>query len=133
MKALLADTGPIYALVDPDDQYHDRARRELERISGEIEILVVWPILLEAYTLIMRKLGPLTGQRWLVEMTAGVTLLNPTASDYQDAIGRIARYPDQSITLFDAILGSLSERLDLPVWTYDFHFDVLRVSVWREG
>ena len=29
-KAMLADTGPVYALADGDDQYHDRAIKELK-------------------------------------------------------------------------------------------------------
>lgn len=41
------------------------------------------------------------------------------------------RYPDQSITLFDAILAVLSDRLALPIWTFDHHFDVMGSDVWR--
>jgi hypothetical protein len=40
-------------------------------------------------------------------------------------------YPDQSITLFDAILATLASPLSLPVWTYDHHCDTMRVDVWR--
>jgi hypothetical protein len=29
-RAVLADTGPLYAAVDPDDAYDARAHRELE-------------------------------------------------------------------------------------------------------
>ena len=43
----------------------------------------------------------------------------------------ITHYPDQPITLFDALLAVMSERFDLPVWTFDHHFDVMRVAVWR--
>jgi len=29
--AVLADTGPLYALANPDDQYHDRAKKRTSR------------------------------------------------------------------------------------------------------
>ena len=31
MRLVLADTGPLYALTDPDDQYHGRSHSELAR------------------------------------------------------------------------------------------------------
>ena len=43
------------------------------------------------------------------------------------------RYRDQDLSLFDAIAAVVSERLSLPVWTYDHHFDVIRADVWRGG
>jgi predicted nucleic acid-binding protein len=38
---------------------------------------------------------------------------------------------DQDISLFDAITHVVSERLHVPVWSYDHHFDVLRTRRWR--
>ncbi len=32
--------------------------------------------------------------------------------------------------LVDATLAVLSDRLELPVWTYDFHFDVMQIDMW---
>lgn len=58
MRSLLADTGPLYALVDPDDQYHSRAQNALRRIiEDDLTILVAFPTLLESYTLVLRRLG----------------------------------------------------------------------------
>ena len=88
--AVLADTGPLYAAVDPADQYYTQAQQELKRLERE-------------------------------------GLLD----DYHAAMSRIQRYRDQAFTLFDVVLAILSERLALPVWTYDHHFDVMRVPVWR--
>lgn len=45
---------------------------------------------------------------------------------------KTARFPDQRITLCDAVTAVLSKRLILPVWTYDYHFDVMQVPVWRQ-
>ena len=106
-RAVLADTGPLYAAVDPDDQYHTRAQRELgELMRNKLVVVLAYPILLEAYTLVLYRLGRQTAGTWLKEVMAGTTLLNPTLEDYRQATDKVAAYPDQSITLFDATLVS---------------------------
>ena len=53
--AVLVDTGPLYAIADPADQYHNRARKELLAIQDrDRQILVLYPTLMEAYTLMAR-------------------------------------------------------------------------------
>jgi predicted nucleic acid-binding protein len=47
------------------------------------------------------------------------------------AVKKVSRYPDQKITLVDAIVAVLSEKMNLPVWSYDYHFDVMGIPVWR--
>jgi predicted nucleic acid-binding protein len=129
--AVLADTGPLYAAADPDDAHHKRARRELRRLADDNhEIVVAYPTLLEAYTLVLFRLGENAALRWLADM-AGAGLVNPSAEDYRHSVVRVQALKDQSITLFDALVATLSERLGLEVWTYDHHFDVMRVAVWR--
>jgi len=128
---VLADTGPLYAAADPDDAHHKRSRRELRRLADEnYEIIVAYPTLLEAYTLVLFRLGETAAMRWLEEM-AGAALVNPSADDYRQAVVRVQSLKDQSITLFNALVASLAGRLGLEVWTYDHHFDVMRVAVWR--
>jgi predicted nucleic acid-binding protein len=61
----------------------------------------------------------------------GLGLLNPTRDDYVAAAALAARYQNHAITLFDGLLAVLSDRLTAPVWTFDHHFDLLRVDVWR--
>lgn len=58
-------------------------------------------------------------------------LLNPSLNDYQTALNQASQFTDQKITLTDATTAILSKALNLSVWTYDFHFDVIRVAVWR--
>ena len=132
MRAVLVDTGPLYALVDPDDQHHARAREEAERLQREaVELVLAYPTLLEAYTLVMRRLGVPAARRWVGEALQGCGLLNPVAEDYLEATERIGAFEDQPITLFDSVVALLAGRLDIPVWTYDHHFDLMRVEVWR--
>jgi predicted nucleic acid-binding protein len=62
---------------------------------------------------------------------ANAALVNPTPDDYRRAMAKIGTLADQPITLFDATVAALATRLNLEVWTYDHHFDLMRVPVWR--
>lgn len=129
---VLADSGPLYAAVDRDDQYHNRARRELERIEREeIVVLISHPVLLESYTLILRRLGIQTTLRWLDDVMSGGVLQVAGTDDYVRAAQTVRSFEDQPLTLVDAVLAQLSMRLGAPVWTYDHHFDLMGVAVWR--
>lgn len=131
-RAVLADCGPLYAAVDPDDTHHDRARRELNRLArDQHEVLVAYSTLLEAYTLVLYRLGKRVASTWLNNILSGAALISPTPEDYREAVARLKSFGDQPITLFDATLAVLSARLNLEVWTYDHHFDVMHTAVWR--
>jgi predicted nucleic acid-binding protein len=108
-----------------------RARRELRRLADENhEIVVAYPTLLEAYTRVLFRLGETAALRWLDDI-AGAALVNPSAEDYRHAVLRVQSLKDQPMTLFDALVATVARRLGLKVWTYDHHFDVMRVVVWR--
>jgi predicted nucleic acid-binding protein len=131
-RAVLADTGPLYAAVDPDDQYHARAQGELQRLADAgLAVVLAHPILLEAYTLILYRLGSRAASAWLDDVRSGAAWVNPSPQDYRDATLLVGRFADQSITLFDATLAMVASRLRLPVWTYDHHFDTMQATVWR--
>jgi predicted nucleic acid-binding protein len=131
-SAVLADTGPLYAAADPSDQYHQPAQEELRRIERQrLHVVVCYPTILETHSLIVRRLGPAVAAAWSQQVLSGTGRLNPLPDDYEQAYHLAATYTDQPITLFDAVLAFLSRRLQLPVCTYDHHFDVMRVSVWR--
>jgi predicted nucleic acid-binding protein len=130
-EAVIADTGPLIASLDPDDSHHQRATRELERLADESnEVVVPMPIVLGTYTLAMRRMGSKAALHWLREIETA-PLLNPTSEDYRQAGIRLEKFADQSITMFDATLAILAQRLGLRVWTYDHHFDVMQIPVWR--
>jgi len=130
-RAVLADTGPLYAAADESDAFRARASQELERLARERrEVLVAYPTLLEAHALVLFRMGTVGASKWLSFMAA-VGLINPSPDDYQQAMARVRALPDQRITLCDATVATLATRLGLEVWTYDHHFDVMRVPVWR--
>lgn len=132
MRAIVADTGPLYAAFDPSDQYHTQAQEQLRRPEQEdLAVIVPYSIALEAYSLVLQRFRPDVALNFLQNLVNGAELLNPTVNNYLAAMERVARYPDQRITLFDAVTATIAQRLKLPVWTYDYHFDVMRVPVWR--
>ena len=131
-NAVLADTGPLYAALDLTDSNHERAQEEIGRLNREgLLVAVSYPVLCESYSLILYKLGVGAAQDWLVEVRERASLINPTPNDYGEAASRLGAYEDQALSMFDAVTAVLSERLEAPVWSYDHHFDVMRVEVWR--
>lgn len=131
MRAVLADIGPLYAAVDPHDARHEQAIRELSKLGDEKhQVVVAYPTLLEAYTMVLYRLGKNVASNWLSEI-GETTMINPTPEDYRDAFARLRALGDEDITLFDATVAALAIRMGLEVWTYDHHFDVMRVPVWR--
>ena len=130
-RAVLADTGPLYAANDEGDEHHQRARRELKELARDgREVLIAYPILLEAYSLLLFRLGRNAAAGWLTEVT-DARLVNPAPEDYERAVTKVMALAGQRITLVDATLAALASRMNLEVWTYDRHFDVMRVGVWR--
>jgi len=131
---VLADTGPLYAAVDPSDEHHERAQEDIRRLNSEgFGVAVAYPTLCECYSLVLYKLGAGAAQGWLGEIDGGSFLMNPTPEDFREAAVQIREYRDQALSMFDAVTAVVSRRLSMPVWTYDHHFDVVRVEVWRSG
>jgi predicted nucleic acid-binding protein len=131
MKAILVDTVVLYALVDPDDQHHLAARKQARQLDDDgLSAIVPYPILLETHALVLRWLGTTAAQRWLIEMQEGLAFVNATARHYHAASVLSERYRDQAISLYDLTLAVLAKELDIPVWSYDRHFDLLGIPTW---
>src|SRR5258707_9989563 len=102
MHAVLADTGPLYAAVDPRDAFHEQAVAEIRKLARERRrVVVAYPILLEAHAMVRRRLGRSAASDWLAHMV-DTALIYPPPQDYPQAIARIGAPADQPITLFDA-------------------------------
>lgn len=62
--SVLADDRPLYAAVDPDDAHHQRSQQEWKRLTRERrDVAVAYPAVLEAYTLVLYRLGARTAGR----------------------------------------------------------------------
>ena len=132
MKAILADTTPLYGAIDTSDQFHARAQAEIQRIAKEKLIVVVsFPVYIETYSLLLYRLGFEQANRFSQNCLESANLLNPTEEQYLKAIKKVQQFPDQTITIVDALTAILADELNIPVWTYDYHFDVMKISVRR--
>lgn len=131
MHAVLADTGPLFAAADQDDADHERALRQIDELDRDGRIVLIpYPILLEGYSLTLKRFGSQGALQWLGNAVEA-SLINPTPEDYSVACTIVRAFPDQDISLADATVATLATRLKVEVWTYDHHFDVMRVPVWR--
>ena len=133
-RVVLADSGPLYAIVNPRDQYHERSGTELAALTAEHRLMaVIYPTVLETYSLIMQRHSPIDAIRWIEDAARNPMPLEPINADYLQAFGTVQRFTDQRITLFDAVLASFAIRSNLQVWSYDHHFDILGVERWYPG
>jgi predicted nucleic acid-binding protein len=131
-RTVLADTGPLYALADPSDQHHKRSASELASLETRgFEIAVSYPVLCEAYTLVLYRLGSTYAREWLAEVLAGSVLVSAEHTDVILAAAQLDRYHDHPITLVDSVLAAISARLQAPIWTFDRHFTIMRTKLWR--
>jgi len=132
LKAILADTTPLYGAIDTSDQFHARAQAEIQRIATEQLIVVIsFPVFIETYSLLLYRLGFEQATRFSQNCLESANLLNPTEKQYLEAIKKVQQFPDQTITIVDALTATLANELNIPVWTYDYHFNVMRISIWR--
>ena len=94
-RSVLADTGPLYAAVDPDDQYHARAQEQLDLLDAQgLSVVLAYPILLETCTLIRYLLGAGSAAAWLEDVREGSTWVNPSPQDYRGhRVGRALSRP----------------------------------------
>lgn len=131
-RFILADTGPLYARAMKRDAEHLRAVRELSGLEAEgYRVLLAQPIILEMHKLLLRRNPPPYAHAYTLALTERFHTVNPQTEDYRAGLDVLGRYQDQSLSLFDAALAALARRLELPVWTFDHHFDILGISVWR--
>jgi len=80
-----------------DDGLHDRARGEVGRLGGSgLTAAVSYPpVLLEAYSLVMRKLGLVDASAFPSYVEAVYPSVLADRPDHEEASGSVRRYPDQ--------------------------------------
>ena len=123
---ILVDAGPLVALVDADDQYHEQCVSTLKSLQEPLA--TVWPPLTEA----MYLLNDLpVAQEALLEMLVrrAVELLPLAMGDLPRIRELLRKYADRPMDLADAALIRISEREGIrKIFTVDKRdFSVYRI------
>lgn len=106
MRGVLVDTGPLVAVIDADDAFHDRCVEALREIRQPL--FTVWPVITEA----MHLVGSLVAQErlWDVLHEERLKLLPLETADMPRMRGLMKKYADLPMDLADAALVRVAER-----------------------
>jgi len=107
MRRVLADTGPIVAILSRRDQYHRTCVEALRDLPGPL--FTCWPVITEAAWLLRRDSAAV--QQLLNSLDSGFLELLPlTATDAKPIASILKKYRDIRIQLADAALVHLAAR-----------------------
>jgi predicted nucleic acid-binding protein len=124
---VLTDTGPLVAILSPDDQYHEICLRTVEDLRGPV--LTCWPVIAEAAWLLQKT--PLAFERLLESISDGVVEILPVAGKEAAAVADIMkRYRSLRAQFADAMLVYLANRENIETI---FTLDRRDFSVYRTG
>jgi predicted nucleic acid-binding protein len=133
-RVVLADSGPLYAIIDRSDEHHQQAKQEFASITNaDLSLTLIVPVVQETHRLLLQRIGLHVASPWLHEINSTTAIVTTNLDDYWQACARLSQYPDQRISIGDGLLAAVSQRLQSPVWTYDHHFDTLGATRWYPG
>jgi hypothetical protein len=114
VMAILVDTGPLYALADEDDQYHEAV---VGYVSATNEALIVpGPVVPEVCYLLLEYLGAKAEMQFLRSLANQELLLEHfTTKDLGRAIEILEQYRDAEFGMVDATVMAMAERLKIEV------------------
>lgn len=124
---VLADTGPLYALMDRDDTWHSRVAEWWAREPRQVLIPVT--VLPEVSYLLQTRIGTAAEQAFVQAVAQGEFVTEPLEpGDIARAAELMREYTDLPLGFVDASLAAIAERLGIrQILTTDRrHFGVVR-------
>ncbi len=117
MIRVLADTGPLVAILSPDDHYHELCVRTLKELPGPL--VTCWPVITEAVWL-LRKF-PRAIKKLLGSINEGFLEIPPVAGAEAEQVAEIMhRYESLRPQFADAMLVYLANRENITtIFTLD--------------
>jgi predicted nucleic acid-binding protein len=106
VRGVLVDTGPLVAIIDSSDAFHDRCVEVLRELRDPL--FTVWPVITEAMHLVG---SPVAQERlWEVLEEGGLTLKPLDGTDAPRMRALMRKYRDLPMDLADAALVRVAER-----------------------
>lgn len=124
---MLTDTGPLVALLDPDDDHHAACAAPLRRLRGVL--LTAWPVLTEVMYLLRRR-SDMQDEMLLWIARGELRLVDLQSADLPRIRELMATYRDLPMDFTDAALVRIAERDGhRRIFTTDRrHFEVYRLK-----
>lgn len=108
--ALIIDTGPLFAALDRDDDFHVPCRDLVTRHAAEL--LVPAPVLVEVDYWIHTRLDATAAARFLGDVASGaLEVIDLNRTDHSRAAEICSRYADAGVGFVDAAVLAIVERL----------------------
>ena len=122
MAQVLVDTSAIYALVDRDDTYHQKALTTLRSLSRRrLTPLLTNFLIAECHALLLSRLGAQTARVWLSNQVWPIERVS--LQDEEKAKAIIQRYSDKTFSYTDATSFAVMKRLSIgEAFAFDPHF-----------
>lgn len=127
MKPILVDTGPLYAMVDRDDSWHDRISAFLNTTPRQLVVPVT--VLPEVCYIISTHLGPSEEVQFVQAIQRKEVRVEYLKGDDLARIVEVMdKYADAALGFVDASIVAVGERLKIrELMTTDRrHFSMLR-------
>lgn len=128
MPSTLVDTGPLVALFDRRDKWHDTVKDFLAR--HQLAIVTTWPVLTEVYFLVEQHVW-LDFLEWVND--GAVAIADIPGDQIKRILALSRKYKDLPMDFADASLIVLAELQSQPdIITIDSDFDVYRFGANRK-
>ena len=126
MKKTLIDSGPLIALFDRSDKYHQASMEFIQKNRSEL-VTTIASITEVLHLLDFSRDAQVDFLSWV---DAGAVTVEPiTADDFQEIRALIVKYSDLPMDFADACLVFLGEKMNVSeVATIDRDFDVYRLK-----
>lgn len=106
----LCDTGPLVAMIDADDPYHELCVRTATSLPAGM--VTTWPCLTEAMHFLYRAGGlKIQNELWRFIANGAIRLVAPMEDDERRIHGLMNQYADLPLDLADASLVCAAEQL----------------------
>jgi len=120
---VFVDTSALYALIDADDDAHERAKATFQRIGETEELVTHAYVAVEALTLVQRRLDARAVRRMATDLFALVATLQVDESTHDAAVSALLAALPTRVSLVDFVsFQVMRDRSIARAFTFDADF-----------